>query len=270
MSIEVNNIKFSYGRIQALDGVDLSLPGGAVGLLGPNGAGKSTLIRILLGFLVPDEGDGDIFGFDIRTRQTDIRRLIGYMPEDDCLIPGMDAVSFTSYLGELSGMPRQEAMKRAGIGILYMYQMFGGGDLFGPKQFEQFVAPVVQQALDFWHARGFRVVYYPMGNATPHLEPMKELDWDALSLEESRKGYTIDIAEVRRVMGPDRLLLGNMDTELINAGDRDAMLADARYQIRSAGESGRFILSCGTPILPGTPADHVKFFCDLPQVVSSG
>ena len=120
MSIEVNNIKFSYGRIQALDGVDLSLPGGAVGLLGPNGAGKSTLIRILLGFIVPDEGEGDIFGFDIRTRQTDIRRLIGYMPEDDCLIPGMDAVSFTSYLGELSGMPRQEAMKRAHEVLYYV------------------------------------------------------------------------------------------------------------------------------------------------------
>ncbi|MCJ7680943.1 MAG: ABC transporter ATP-binding protein [Candidatus Aminicenantes bacterium] len=120
MSIEVKNIKYCYGRIRALDGVDLSLPGGGVGLLGPNGAGKSTLIRILLGFLVPDEGEGSIFGLDIRTRQTDIRRLIGYMPEDDCLIPGMDAVNFTSYLGELSGMPRQEAMKRAHEVLYYV------------------------------------------------------------------------------------------------------------------------------------------------------
>ena len=52
MSVEVKKLHFSYGRIKALDGVDLKLPRGAIGLLGPNGAGKSTLIRILLGFLV--------------------------------------------------------------------------------------------------------------------------------------------------------------------------------------------------------------------------
>jgi hypothetical protein len=161
--------------------------------------------------------------------------------------------------------PRREAAKRSGIGILYMYQMFGGGDLFGPRQFEQFVAPAVQQALDFFHELGFWVVYYPMGNATPHLEPMKALDWDALSLEESRKGYTIDVKQVREVMGPDRVLLGNMDVGLIERGDRKAMLAGARYQITHAARHGNFILSCGTPILPGTPADHVKYFCDLPN-----
>jgi ABC-2 type transport system ATP-binding protein len=49
-----------------------------------------------------------------------IRRYVGYMPEDDCLIPGMDAVTFTSYLGELSGMPRQEAMKRAHDVLYYV------------------------------------------------------------------------------------------------------------------------------------------------------
>jgi len=120
MSIEVKDIHFSYGRIKALDGVDIELSEGAVGLLGPNGAGKSTLIRILLGFLIPQRGEGRIFDLDIRNQQSMIRRYIGYMPEDDCFIPGMDAVSFTSYLGELSGMPRQEAMKRAHEVLYYV------------------------------------------------------------------------------------------------------------------------------------------------------
>ncbi|MFC2158802.1 ABC transporter ATP-binding protein [Acidobacteriota bacterium] len=120
MSVEVNGIYFSYGRIQALAGVDVSLPGEAVGLLGPNGAGKSTLIRVLLGFLSPDRGEGRIFGFNIKTQQSMIRRHVGYMPEDECFIPGMDAVSFTSYMGELSGMPRQESMKRAHEVLYYV------------------------------------------------------------------------------------------------------------------------------------------------------
>jgi len=120
MIVEVKDIHFAYGKVKALQGVDIDLPEGAVGLLGPNGAGKSTLIRILLGFLTPDRGEGRILGYDIKTQQSVIRRYVGYMPEDDCFIPGIDAVSFTSYLGELSGMPRQEAMKRAHEVLFYV------------------------------------------------------------------------------------------------------------------------------------------------------
>lgn len=120
MSVEVKQIHFSYGKIKALNGIDIRLPQGAIGLLGPNGAGKSTLLRILLGFLVPDSGEGSVLGYDIRNQQSVIRRYVGYMPEDDCFIPGMDAVSFTSYMGELSGMPRQEAMKRAHEVLYYV------------------------------------------------------------------------------------------------------------------------------------------------------
>ena len=120
MNIELKDIHFSYGPVKALDGVDLSIGEGACGLLGPNGAGKSTLLRILLGFLRPDRGEGRILGRDILHDQFAIRRLVGYMPEDDCLIPGLDAVTFTAYFGELSGMPRQEAMKRAHDVLFYV------------------------------------------------------------------------------------------------------------------------------------------------------
>ena len=120
MSLEVNDIHFSYGPIAALAGVSLKLEGGAVGLLGPNGAGKSTLLRILLGFLTPSKGEGRVLGYDIRTERALIRRSVGFMPEDDCFIVGMDAVSFTSYFGELSGMPREEAMKRAHEVLFYV------------------------------------------------------------------------------------------------------------------------------------------------------
>ncbi len=120
MSLELKNIRFSYGRIMALAGVSLKVGEGAVGLLGPNGAGKSTLLRILLGFLTPDAGEGSVLGYDIRTGRSMIRRSVGYMPEDDCFIAGMDAVTFTTYFGELSGMPRQQAMKRAHEVLFYV------------------------------------------------------------------------------------------------------------------------------------------------------
>ena len=120
MIVELKDIHFDYGRTHALDGITLALSEGAVGLLGPNGAGKSTLLRILLGFLAPQKGEGRVLGYDIRLEQPLIRRNVGYMPEDDCLIPEMDAVTFTAYFGELSGMPRQESMKRAHDVLYYV------------------------------------------------------------------------------------------------------------------------------------------------------
>ncbi len=118
--IKLENISFSYGKIEAISNVSLSLPAGIFGLLGPNGAGKTTLMKLLLGFLVPASGRGEVMGQALAVKQKSLRRGIGYMPESDCLIPGMDAVSLTAYLGELSGMPRQEAMKRAHDVLYYV------------------------------------------------------------------------------------------------------------------------------------------------------
>jgi ABC-2 type transport system ATP-binding protein len=120
MGVELKNIHFSYGRVKALNGVSLALDEGATGLLGPNGAGKTTLLKIMLGFLIPDEGEGQVLGYDLRREQKFIRQLVGYMPEDECFIPGMDSVTFTAYMGELSGMPRQEAIKRAHEVLFYV------------------------------------------------------------------------------------------------------------------------------------------------------
>jgi ABC-2 type transport system ATP-binding protein len=118
--IELKKINFSYGNFKAINDVDLEIGKGIFGLLGPNGAGKTTLMKIILGFLTPSSGSGRVLGFDIQAENIGIRKRIGYMPEIDCLIPGMDAVSLTAYLGELSGMPGQEAIKRAHEVLYYV------------------------------------------------------------------------------------------------------------------------------------------------------
>ncbi len=118
--IQLENISFSYGRVQAVRDLSLTLAGGVFGLLGPNGAGKTTLLKLLLGFLTPTAGRGEIMGYALAAKHKSLRQAIGYMPESDCSIPGMDAVSLTAYLGELSGMPRQEAMKRAHDVLYYV------------------------------------------------------------------------------------------------------------------------------------------------------
>lgn len=118
--IELDRISFSYRDIRAIDDISIEIGTGIFGLLGPNGAGKTTLLKVILGFLNPQSGHGKVLGFDITSGRKTARRKIGYMPETECLIPGIDAVSFTAYLGELSGMPRQEAVKRAHEVLYYV------------------------------------------------------------------------------------------------------------------------------------------------------
>ncbi|MGE0444698.1 MAG: ATP-binding cassette domain-containing protein [Vicinamibacterales bacterium] len=120
MTVQLDRVRVRYGRQEALRDVTVSFPTGAVGLLGPNGAGKSTMIRSLLGFIAPDHGDMRVLGMDVRTRPLEIRRRIGYMPESDAHIPGMNAVSFVAYCGELSGLPRADAMQRAHEVLYYV------------------------------------------------------------------------------------------------------------------------------------------------------
>ena len=93
---------------------------GAVGLLGPNGAGKSTLLKSLLGFIVPDKGSMKVLDMDVATSPLEIRARIGYMPESDSHIPGMNAVSFVAYCGQLSGLPAADAMQRAHEVLYYV------------------------------------------------------------------------------------------------------------------------------------------------------
>ncbi|QDV07541.1 putative ABC transporter ATP-binding protein YxlF [Planctomycetes bacterium Poly30] len=104
-----------FGDVQALRGIDMDLPRGPVGLLGPNGAGKTTLIGLLLGLVEPTEGEASIAGLVPKSRadRIAIRKRVGYMPESDCLLPGMTGVELVSTLGKLTGLSREDAMTRA-------------------------------------------------------------------------------------------------------------------------------------------------------------
>jgi ABC-2 type transport system ATP-binding protein len=113
MLIELESVTKTYGKVTALDGLTVDLPPGAIGLLGPNGAGKTTMIRSLLGLIGLDAGGGRVLGKDIRRDRLDIRQAVGFVPEDECLFPGVIGVQFVAYAGELVGMRSRDALQRA-------------------------------------------------------------------------------------------------------------------------------------------------------------
>jgi len=118
--VTLESVTVTYGGNAALRDVTTSFGGGAIGLLGPNGAGKSTLIKALLGFVVPARGRMRVLGLDVAESPLEIRARVGYMPESDAHIPGMNAVSFVGYCGELAGLPRVDAMQRAHEVLFYV------------------------------------------------------------------------------------------------------------------------------------------------------
>jgi ABC-2 type transport system ATP-binding protein len=118
--VELQHVTVRYGARTALQDVSATFPTGAVGLLGPNGAGKSTMLRALLGFVPPTEGQMTVLGLDVAKSPLAIRSRIGYMPESDGHIPGMNAVSFVAFCGELAGLPQADAMQRAHEVLFYV------------------------------------------------------------------------------------------------------------------------------------------------------
>ena len=118
--VELRGVSVVYGRQAALRDVSAVFPGGAVGLLGPNGAGKSTMLKALLGFVAPSAGAMRVLGLDVATSALEIRARLGYMPESDAHIPGMSAVAFVAYCGQLAGLPATDAMQRAHEVLYYV------------------------------------------------------------------------------------------------------------------------------------------------------
>ena len=105
-------VKIYNGKVKALDGVDLKVEAGKVfALLGPNGAGKTTLMRILTTQLKPTSGEACVFGLDVVRRDSDVRRILGYIPQE--MSVWSDITGFENLLiyAKIYGVPSDERKK---------------------------------------------------------------------------------------------------------------------------------------------------------------
>ncbi len=103
--IEVIDLAKAYGRVKALDGVTFSVTKGeVVGFLGPNGAGKSTTMRILCGLTSADSGEGRVCGVDLAEEEGEVRRHVGYLPENNPLPEDLRVSEYLRFRGRLKGL----------------------------------------------------------------------------------------------------------------------------------------------------------------------
>lgn len=112
-AIATQGLTRTFGHVTALSQLTVEMPTGVVGLVGANGAGKSTLIKVLLGLLPPTSGTASILGFNCLTDGLQIREIVGYMPESECLPPDVSATEFLVHMARMSGLPTDVARERA-------------------------------------------------------------------------------------------------------------------------------------------------------------
>ena len=114
--IEVANLTKRYAGHRAVNGLTFSVaPGEIVGLLGPNGAGKTTIMRILSCFMPATSGTARVAGFDVFTQADDVRRHIGYMPENNPLHRDMRVRDYLKFRARLKGLGRVRSRERVDV-----------------------------------------------------------------------------------------------------------------------------------------------------------
>jgi ABC-2 type transport system ATP-binding protein len=114
--IEVANLSKRYGDLRAIEGVSFTAGSGQIlGFLGPNGAGKTTTMRIITGFMPATSGTVRVEGFDVFDQSNEVRRRIGYLPENPPLYNDMAVAPYLRFVARLKGIPRRdvgEALER--------------------------------------------------------------------------------------------------------------------------------------------------------------
>lgn len=112
--IELSDVYMVYeGGVEALRGVSLRIQPGRVNvLLGPNGSGKSTMLKLIMGVYRPTRGRVRVYGIDPSERPVDVRRMIGYVPEDDVIYHSLRVGEYLSLIARIYGVPREEVEER--------------------------------------------------------------------------------------------------------------------------------------------------------------
>src|SRR6202167_3468863 len=114
MELRIENLSKTYANgVRALDSVSLTIPAGMYGLLGPNGAGKSTLMRTLATLQEPDSGSARLGEVDVLKQKVEVRRQLGYLPQEFGVYPRTSAQDMLGYIALLKGLTHERVRKDA-------------------------------------------------------------------------------------------------------------------------------------------------------------
>jgi len=113
MDILLENVTKKYGAQKAVDNISLHVKTGEVlGFLGPNGAGKTTTMKIITGLIAPNKGDAKVGDFSVTEQPDEVKKLIGYLPENNPLYPDMPVIDYLHFTAAIQGVPKNRIQDR--------------------------------------------------------------------------------------------------------------------------------------------------------------
>jgi len=138
-------------------------------------------------------------------------------------------------------------------------------DMISPQDFESLNLPFVRNLVAGVRDAGLKSIYYYCGDPAGKWDLLLSAGADALSLEEGKKGFTVDIEEVAAMVQGRCALLGNLDAMgVLERATEDELRDEIRRQLSAGRRNGaRFIMSLGSPVTPGTSVRRVRLYCDL-------
>jgi len=145
-------------------------------------------------------------------------------------------------------------------------------DMVSPGAFAALNVPYARRLVDEIRTLGMQSVYYFCGNPGGKFDLLMSIGADALSLEESKKGFHIDVEDVVDQVQGRCAVLGNLDAVgVLQDGNEEQLRAEIARQIAAGRRNGnRFVMSIGSPVTPGTPVERVRLFCDMVHELGHG
>ena len=138
-------------------------------------------------------------------------------------------------------------------------------DMISPQAFKELNVPFVKKLVEEIRNAGMKSIYYYCGDPSDRWEHILSIGADAISLEESKKGFVIDIDDVVKIVDGRSVVLGNLDAiNLLPNCTEDQLRSEIIRQIEAGKlNKNRFIMSIGSPVTPGTSVKKVRLYCDL-------
>jgi ABC-2 type transport system ATP-binding protein len=183
LAVDAHGLVKLFGGRRVVDGVDISVPRGAIyGVLGPNGAGKTTTLRMLLGIIEPDAGERTLLGHN---RPREVSDRVGYLPEERGLYPAMRAKDAIAFMGALRGLDLKTGRKRA----VTLLEAAGLGHAVDTRirKLSKGMAQLVQLLGSVVHQPDLLVLDEPFSG----LDPVNQERLEALILAERDRGATV-------------------------------------------------------------------------------
>ncbi len=215
-----------------------------------------------LEYLRPRYGDNHFLCFCTNTLFAEALDLFGGFQE------GLIALHtkrdlFHMALEAITERRKQRLVRGAALGAdgAWMIEYCAGGDTISRSAYQEFVLPYEQEVAREAHRLGLLVYMWYLGDLMPLLPDLALMEVDGLFPEQGRKGYEVDLGEVRRQVGDRMCLIGFNDEEHMIAGHRRALREGMQRQIDVAGREGAFMMGT-TYVIEDTPLEHLDFYID--------